>query len=40
MTKQVNGEEDFDSISRRLLALAQSVYPKDSGLAHVKDRSR
>jgi hypothetical protein len=39
-TKQVNRVEDFDSISRPLLKIARSAYPKDSELAKVKVQSR
>jgi hypothetical protein len=38
--KQVNAEDDFDSISQRLLAIAQVVYPKDSELAKAHEPSR
>jgi hypothetical protein len=38
--KQINREDDFDSISPRLLAIARGVYPKDSELAKVKEQSR
>ena len=40
LTKRINTEEDFDSISQWLLEIARAVYPKDSDLAHVKDPSR
>ncbi len=34
----VNAVDSFDKISDRLLAIAKAVYPKDSELAHVKDK--